>query len=45
LIDEAGTSKTADERNFEGKQSRDSLSAAVFLEDFVNVNNQNDMKV
>jgi putative Holliday junction resolvase len=45
MIDEAGTSKVADDRNVGGKKSRDSLSAAVFLEDFVNANNQNEMRV
>jgi putative Holliday junction resolvase len=46
LIDEAGTSKAADDRI--GKNnllSRDSVAAAILLEDFVSVHNQEDLRV
>lgn len=46
LIDEAGTSKAADDRR--GKNStlsRDSIAAAILLEDFISAHNQEDLRV
>jgi len=44
LIDEAGTSKAADDRRGENlKASRDSVAAAIILEDFVAVKSQTEL--
>lgn len=45
LIDEAGTSKSADDRNVDGKYSRDSVAAAIFLEDFVNLDDKEALRI
>jgi putative transcription antitermination factor YqgF len=46
LIDEAGTSKAADDRSGKNSQlSRDSVAAAILLEDFISVRNQEDLRV
>jgi putative Holliday junction resolvase len=46
LIDEAGTSRAADERmNGSTKYSRDSVAAAILLEDFVSCENKEDLRV
>jgi len=46
LIDEAGTSKAADDRmGKNSKFSRDSVAAAILLEDFTQYHNQESLKV
>jgi putative Holliday junction resolvase len=46
LIDEAGTSKLADERLGKNSQtSRDSMAAAILLDDFINYKNIDLLKV
>lgn len=46
LVDEAGTSKTADERLVNNsKISRDSMAAAVLLEDFIAFRNKEELRV
>lgn len=46
FIDEAGTSKAADER-IDGREgmSRDSIAACILLEDFVNLRDITDLKI
>ncbi len=46
MIDEAGTSKAADERIGNNKSiSRDSVAAAILLEDFANYSNQELLRI
>lgn len=46
LIDEAGTSKAAEERITDKQNvSIDSMAAAIFIEDFINVSNQDELMV